>query len=135
MDLFHISLRYDSYKSLQEFIWNPRIHATSPLDLSAQIYFGSSCHRDSTVSVLKLKPHYNFPGVHDLLTSVHLQIDEYQLFISLSFRCFNASPLPSSRSHNPTDTYPSRSNGPYFLRLSDTSRFKNLNFQTHSLLS
>jgi len=42
MDICHISLISDGYESLRDFTRSPQIHATSPLDLSAQIHFGSS---------------------------------------------------------------------------------------------
>jgi hypothetical protein len=129
MDLCHISLRSDGYESLRDFTQSPQIHATSPLDLSAQIHFGSSGLRDSAISVLKLKPHYNFPGARDLLTSVHLQIDDSRLFDSSGFGCFNASPFPSSRSHDPPtctllDLTVQISFGSPTLRASGISSFK-----------
>jgi hypothetical protein len=98
MDLCHVSLRSDGYESLRDFTRSPWIHATSPLDLAVQIYFGSSGF-DNLRS--QLKPRYTLPRARDLLTSVPLQIDDSRLFGYSGFGCFNLSPLPSSGSHDP----------------------------------
>jgi hypothetical protein len=55
MDLCHVSFESNGYESLWDFTWSSQIHATSPLDLSVQVHFGSSGLRGLEISVLKLK--------------------------------------------------------------------------------
>jgi hypothetical protein len=109
MDLCHISLRSDGYESLWDFTQSPWIHTMSSLYFSIYIHLRSSGLRDSMILVLKLKPHYNFPRARDLLTSVHLQINNSRFFRLWVFQCFTFSFLYISW---PTDTYSSGSNGP-----------------------
>jgi hypothetical protein len=101
--------------------------------MSVQVHFGSSGLRDSTISVLKLKPHYNILGAYDLLTSVPLPIDNSRLFRSLGLRCFNISTFSFLYIFRPVDTCPPGSNAPYFLQPFGSPRFKNLKFQTYLL--
>jgi hypothetical protein len=91
-------LSYIRWLRITSGFYPPRIHAMSPLDLVVYIYFESS-RFDNIRS--QLKPRYTLPRACDMLTSFLLHIDESRLFDYSGFECFNLSPLPSSRSHDP----------------------------------
>jgi hypothetical protein len=123
-----MSSESNDYESLRDFTWSSRIHATSPLDMSVQVHFGSSGLRGSEISFLKLKPHYNLPRALDLLTSVPVPIDGSWLFSSLGFGCFNTSTFSLPMDLRPVDTCPPRSNGPDFLQPLGFLHFGNIKF-------
>jgi hypothetical protein len=50
----------------------PGVHGFMPRPLRSHDPDFTSGLRTSAISDLKLKTHFNFPGAHDLLTSVHL---------------------------------------------------------------
>jgi hypothetical protein len=135
MDLCHVSLKSHGSESLRDFTRSSRIHATSPLDLSVHIHFGSSGF-DNLRS--QLKPHYSLPRALDLLTSVPVQIDDSRLFGYSGFGCFNLSPFPSFGSHDPPtrillDLTVQIRSGPSALRTSEISSFKLASSWTHGI--
>jgi hypothetical protein len=136
MDLRHISLRSDGYKSLRDFTRSSRIRATSPLDLTVQKSlrdFESSC--TSAISVLKLKTHFNFSQSSRSIDKCLLP-DQWLMALWL-FGLWVFQPFTSYLPLDLTtaDTYPPGSNGPDMLRLSSCSCFGSFKFQTRLLMN
>jgi hypothetical protein len=138
MDLHHVPLRSNGYKSLRDFTRSSQIHATSPLDLTVQILLRVFALRRSQFSTKK--PTSTFPELE-----ICCQVSPHRstTLISSGIRASDVSmlqPPPSSGSSRPIDTYPPGStiqirSSPSALHASGVSSFKLASSQTSQYLT